>query len=258
MRQRISRAIAEQAGLDVVVDTEGNGRGLVLSGRVDSPAARQAAQDIASALAPGTPISNDLEVEVVQPPLATTALQGDQTAANTPQAVIADLPSDVAEIEAADGELQPDFTDQALDTTGIEDFAEPLPLDTETTGILDETENVGFPPTDPVVTTDASGDAQVLGGFAATSLDDVPVARSALDAEPGDEALADAVRRELHEDAATTDLAIEVTVERGVAYLRGTVAGPEDADNAETIAGNVPGVRGVVEELEVRALRRAP
>ena len=67
----------------------------------------------------------------------------------------------------------------------------------------------------------------------------------------GDEALADAVRRELAEDAATAELNIFVAVRNGVAHLRGQVADLDDADNAESVAARVPGIREVVEELDV-------
>lgn len=55
---------------------------------------------------------------------------------------------------------------------------------------------------------------------------------------------------ELREDAATTDLRVDVLVWDGVVRLRGTVPTLEDADNAEAVAARVPGVR---EELEVRS-----
>jgi osmotically-inducible protein OsmY len=100
-----------------------------------------------------------------------------------------------------------------------------------------------------VLTTDAHGRVQVLGGFGATSMDSVEVEPSASDAHPGDEALADTVRRELREDALTTDLVVDVAVVRGVACLRGTVPGLDDAENAEAVAARVPGVREVVEGL---------
>src|SRR5437764_14922424 len=136
-----------------------------------------------------------------------------------------------------------------LETTPVEDFTgQPL---TEAADVEDD--GVIFPPTDPVVTTDLHGTTRVLGGFAPTA-SDAPVAPSTLDNLPGDEALADAIRRELREDAATTDLAIEVVVEQGIAHLRGRVPGLEDADNAEAVAARVPGLRDVVEELEVAAL----
>ena len=48
--------------------------------------------------------------------------------------------------------------------------------------------------------------------------------------------------------AATTDLPIEVWVKDGVAFLRGRVPGIEDA---EEVAGRLPEVRNVVEQLEI-------
>jgi len=62
------------------------------------------------------------------------------------------------------------------------------------------------------------------------------------------------VRSALAHDAATADLEIEVIVEEGVVRLRGTVPGMEDVDNAEAVAGRVPSVVDVAEELEVAAL----
>ena len=102
------------------------------------------------------------------------------------------------------------------------------------------------PPTDPVLT---SGN-QILGGFRITSMDDVGVARSS-DGSLGDEAIADAVRRELAEDAATTFLAVEVSVDGGIVRLTGSVPDIEDVENAEEVAGRVPGVEEVREEIAV-------
>jgi len=118
--------------------------------------------------------------------------------------------------------------------------------------VLHEGDDVVFPPTDPVITTDRHGNSRVLGGFEPTSMTSIDVARSAEDSLPGDEALADAVRRELREDAATTALAVAVTVRDGVVYLRGAVPGLEDVDSAEEVSGRVPGVQEVVEQLQVR------
>ena len=53
---------------------------------------------------------------------------------------------------------------------------------------------------------------------------------SSLDDRVGDEALADAVRRELRQDAATAQLDISVTVQGGVAFLCGLVPGIEDVE----------------------------
>lgn len=101
-----------------------------------------------------------------------------------------------------------------------------------------------FPPTDPVLTTDRHGEPQVLGGFSSGSMDDVHVARSA-DHQLGDEAIADAIRRELAQDATTMDLRINVEVRDGVATLSGPVDGMEDGENAEEVASRVPGVKEV-------------
>lgn len=231
----IKRELEAQAGLSVIVE-ETNGT-ILLSGRVDSAEARQAAEDIATELAPGQRIDNDLEVDVVSPTEVSTSDAG--------RAVSADLPESVDELRAADSELEPDFTDQPLSTSGL-----------ETSGVDtgEEDDTVYFPPTDPVITTDAKGNVEVLGGFAPTSMDQVEVAPSALDGQPGDEALADAIRDELRRDALTTDLQIDVRVVRGVAHLRGVVTALEDAEHAEAVAADVPGVREVVEELTIPEL----
>lgn len=157
--------------------------------------------------------------------------------------VVDDLYACDAAVEAG-GSLNPDFTDQPLDTTvaNAEDEENPR-------------EGVVFPPTDPVVSEDNRGGIDVLGGFAPTSLDGDSVPRSALDGDVGDEAIAEAVRCQLLMDASTTDLTVEVAVRRHVVYLRGTVNGPEDAENAGDVASQVPGVEDVVDELRVLSLR---
>ena len=53
------------------------------------------------------------------------------------------------------------------------------------------------------------------------------------------------------EDSATADLSIFVAVRNGIAHLRGQVPDLDDADNAEEVAARVPGIREVVEELDV-------
>ncbi len=111
-----------------------------------------------------------------------------------------------------------------------------------------------FPPTDPAIRVNDQGTLEVAGGFAPSSFEDTGVERSAEDNQPGDEALADAIRRELREDATTTDLRIEVLVQRGVAILRGQVPDVEDAENAEEVANRIPGVVEVIDELDVATL----
>jgi len=110
---------------------------------------------------------------------------------------------------------------------------------------------VYVPPTDPVIAVNAHGNVEVLGGFSETSDDQLAPIPSASDGKFGDEAIEDAVRAALRRDAATTDLEIEVLVRDGVAHLRGRVSDLDDADNAEDVASRVPGVREVLEELEV-------
>jgi osmotically-inducible protein OsmY len=232
---RVEEQLAE-AGLQVTV--EASDGSLILNGVVATEEARQAASDIASETAPSARIDNQLEIEAILP------TDVDHFAGQEPTAELADSDDD---IQAAGGEFEADFTDQAglvdpLEASGAGSSREDDPAS--------EGNVVYVPPSDPVVTTDAHGRAQVLGGFGSDS-DDVLVERSASDRHPGDEALADAVRRELAEDAATAELTIFVAVRRGVAHLRGQVADLDDADNAEAVAARVPGIVEVLEELDV-------
>ena len=234
---RLERQLAE-SGLQVTVeDTDGT---ILLTGIVDTAEARDAAAEIAASVLPGRRIDNQLEVESVLP------TDIDAFASEAPQA---DLFDSVEELTASGGEVEPDFTDQPLlrDPTVAAGASSSDEADPASTGDV-----VYDPPSDPVVTTNARGEAVVLGGFGTDA--DVEVEPSAEDARPGDEALADAIRQELREDAATTDLQIVVAVRRGVAHLRGRVPGPEDAENAEAVAARVPGVQEVVEELDVASL----
>src|SRR5438093_617312 len=87
--------------------------------------------------------------------------------------------------------------------------------DRATPGTLSGTGESGepfIPPMDPALELDPRGKPRILGGFGLSSLDDVAVEESASDQGLGDEALADAVRRELREDATTTALNIDVEV----------------------------------------------
>lgn len=94
-----------------------------------------------------------------------------------------------------------------------------------------------FPPTDPVMN---DRGREMIGGFERTSMDTLEVDPSTIDEEPGDEALADAVRRELR---------VDVDVRRGVMFLRGQGEDVEDEDNAASVASLVPGVREVVARI---------
>jgi hypothetical protein len=108
-----------------------------------------------------------------------------------------------------------------------------------------------LPPSDPVEKPDARGDARIVGGFSADSMSDETAVPRSITGGSADEALADRIRRELVEDASTTDLDVEVDVREGTAYLRGRVSDLVDADNAMAVAGRVPGVIEVVDELTI-------
>jgi osmotically-inducible protein OsmY len=93
----------------------------------------------------------------------------------------------------------------------------------------------------------------VVGGRQRSSMDSIEVARSS-DGTLGDEAIRDAVIRELREDAMTHAQEIEVSVEHGRVRLRGRVADLDDAEAAEEVAARVPGVVDVREDLELESL----
>jgi hypothetical protein len=155
----------------------------------------------------------------------------------------ADTGNDVADVEPSlvDQEL---MTDPMAAMGGQDDSADPVA----------EGDEVYVPPMDPVVQPGRHGDVTVLGGFSPSAEEEIRPRRSASDGQIGDEAIVDAVQSALRHDAATTDLAIEVTVERGIVRLRGRVPGPEDVDAAEEVASRVEGVKDVVEELQVAGL----
>jgi hypothetical protein len=111
-----------------------------------------------------------------------------------------------------------------------------------------------IPPIDPVVEPDDDSEEglEVVGGFASDSLES-PLEPDMVPprVRRNDDELAEAVTRALRADSYTTDLNIEVEVEDGVVYLRGQVTSLEDIEQAEEVAGRVPGVEDVEEELEI-------
>ncbi len=156
--------------------------------------------------------------------------------------------------DAAVPDLEPSLMDQEL-------LSDPIAAPGSTAYAVDPSDRgddpvadgdeVYVPPVDPVVGADAHGEARVLGGFSLSAGEEIRPRRSASDGQIGDEAIVDAVQSALRHDAATTDLAIEVTVEQGIVRLRGSVADLDDAENAEAVASRVEGVVDVVEELKV-------
>ena len=154
------------------------------------------------------------------------------------------LPQGARDLRAADDQLDPDFAAERTDTTSLGGAGvEPD----------ENADSAHSPPNDPVIGTDQHGNVRVLGGFSNSSMDSVEVERSS-DGALGDEAIAEAILRELREDAATTNLQIDVTVRNGVARLHGRVADVADTDNAEEVAARVPGVVEVIEELTVESV----
>jgi osmotically-inducible protein OsmY len=232
----IEREVEKQAGLPVIVEEDG--RRLVVTGMASSEEEKQAALDIARAFAPDRDIDDDIDIATLMPEL------GDLELATEDAGAFRGADED-AERETA---LEPgDFTDQPL-------LVDPLAAAGPTLSEDDEVAegNVAYvPPIDPVF--DDRG--AVLGGFSLSSIDQLEADRSAEDGLPGDEALADAIARELREDSLTIGLDIHVRVRNGIARLRGRVSLLLDAENAEEVASRVPGVRDVIEELDVDETR---
>jgi len=238
LAERIERRLRERMHFDGVV-AAGEDGGIFLSGRVPSHSDRVEAGLLARQMAGGAPVENDLYVERILPE-DRGAFAADDLAEN------AEAETVIGMVDGRD-DLNPDFTGQPLETNelnviGAGDYDDDPDAEPDPTY---------FAPTDPVIRANDDGSVGVLGGFEADSMSEMEVDPSAEDNRPGDEALADAIRRELREDAATTALIIDVEVENGVARLRGRVPDLEDAENAEEVAGRVPGVRAVIEDLDV-------
>ena len=236
---QIERAIRQVAGLDVVVeDQDGT---IVLEGLVDSERDRQAAEDIAADLSGGATIDNALEVQD-ELPATVDDFQEEPGSAEPPESVEA----------LADDELNPDLMDQQIESDPMAVIGDPDSAGYSGDELdADQGDSAYVPPTDPVITTDAHGQAEVLGGFSTTSAEGEIIPARSSDASFGDEAIADAVREALRADAATTDLEIRVVVRDRVVHLHGAVPLLDDADAAEDVASRVAGVREVLEELDV-------
>ena len=138
------------------------------------------------------------------------------------------------------------------DTNGIPDSEielEPFdqPVESDPTEAVEEAEPY-FAPTDPVVRVDEKGETQIAGGFGTgEALERHPTA--ATRGVPSDEALEDLVHRALRVDASTAHLHLKVGVARGVVRVQGLIEDEEDAENALAVAGDVPGVVDVIDEL---------
>ncbi len=240
----IDRRLQEEADIYAAVRV---GAGVAyLDGVVESAEQRDAASDLTAAMAGIERVQNDLDVEEIGAPGQNTTTNTSTYADAGSQLLDSDLVTDPQPLR---DDLQPDFNDETAEIGG----------DMTTDAMIAVEEGLPYmPPTDPVVR--PSNDDQELsisGGFGETSDDEYPdlQATTALgDAPPGDEDVREQVLEALRTDAATADLVIRVTVRNGIVHLRGTVPTLDDAESAEEVAGRVPTVVEVREELEVAAL----
>jgi osmotically-inducible protein OsmY len=233
----IEHQLAQEAGVYAAV--EETATEVVLSGLISSEEQRRAAIDIASAIAPGKRIIDNLEMLDVLP----EGLDSLHISPRSEERVEGAQPG----TSESEGLEAGDFGDQVIHSNTL-GAAGPSGFTSD--GDISEGEEVYVPPTDPVLTPEG----EVLGGFGFSSGDSVTVETSSLGDRLSDGSIAAAIRQELREDASTTDLEIHVSVEGGVAELRGTVTSLDDAENAEAVASRVPGVVEVKENLKVQDL----
>jgi BON domain len=226
-----------QFGIHVLVEVSDGT--VTLSGEVDSEDNRQAALDVAHAVADPLNLRVDDTIDVLP---------------DAPET----LSADTASIDRGGfGYLDPDRDDNLVLDQGYD--AEPGIDDIGTTDSMEAAEEAipYFPPTDPVVRpTGDDQELEVVGGFEATAMDGDELA-TGYDNIPEEE-ITENVLRELRQDASTTDLVIHVVTRSGVVHLRGEVTTLEDAENAEAVASRVDGVKEVREELEVASIRDTP
>jgi osmotically-inducible protein OsmY len=236
---QIERRLEQVIGAHIAVEEDEGA--LVVSGMVSSEAERQAIFDIIEEVAPGRRVEDNLEILETMP--------GTVGHAHLADAEVGSLPGSDEGLEENEALEPGDFTDR--EALGSADLAAG-PRASIDEDLVAEGDEVWVPPTDPVTRVDETGRAYVVGGLQQSSMDSIEVERSAFGGL-GDEAIAEAIRRELLEDAATTEFAkvIEVEVEQGVVTLRGRVPMLMDAESAEEVAARVPGVVEVREELDV-------
>jgi hypothetical protein len=140
-------------------------------------------------------------------------------------------PKDTADAPEMDIEMEPFGDPPEVDPTEAVEEAEPY-----------------FPPTDPVVRQGPEGETRIAGGFGAGDVLQKH-AHAAIEDVPSDEALEDMVHRALRLDASTAHLRLKVGVVQGLVRLQGIVEDETDAESALAVAGEVPGVVEVVDEL---------
>ncbi|HMS60418.1 MAG TPA: BON domain-containing protein [Tepidiformaceae bacterium] len=233
----LERTITDTVGVPVTLERDG-GR-LVVTAFVSHEEMRDAILDLARDAAGALDVEDNIDVT-------------DVLAGETAGLVISDQdlqggPGGAPGFEEESLEAG-DFQDQSRENNLTDGWSASGPTSAMDEDLVSEGDAVFVPPTDPVGTS-----REVIGGLQLSSMDSIEVARSS-DGTLGDEAIADAIRRELREDSATTALDVDVDVYRGIARLRGLVQDLDDAENAEEIAARVPGVIEVREELDVESM----
>jgi osmotically-inducible protein OsmY len=226
---RIAKRLESHGVYAIVTADDGMVR---LEGEADSAEMKRAATELVSDVDPSVKVDNQLDVMSF---LSMTENAGE---------------SETDQLTEALHELAPEAVEESRED-------EATPFGEEESDRRDAgSARPYFPPTDPVVRVGRHG-TEILGGFSATSVDELTEETSdQTELTPrtrGDEEIAADVLRELAEDAATTDLTIDVVVRNGTVRLRGVVASWEDADAAEEVAGRVPGVVDVDEKLEIQS-----
>ncbi len=117
-----------------------------------------------------------------------------------------------------------------------------------------------FPPTDPPVRmSDDSDDLEVASGFMATALDDDEAEDDEAVAGPvGSEELIERVRRNLREDAGTSQLDLYVSALYGTVVLTGFVSDNLDSELAVAVAAETPGVEEVIDRTVLGSAPETP
>ena len=236
----------ERVGLPVVVELDGDT--LVLSGVVSTEADRDAVLDIAASVAANeVRVEENLTVSDILPEEMQDATLSESEVAGTPGAEPL-----TEENESTD---PGDFSDQP--TSPSYEDTQPGELSEHVRELggdeprVESGEEAYVPPIDPA----ATEDDEHVAGLQRSSLDEVAPERSS-DGSIGDEAIRDAVLRELREDAATAGLDLDVEVASGIVFLRGRVDDVDDVENAEEVAARVTGVAQVIEQLEAEGFDR--
>jgi|DewCreStandDraft_2_1066082.scaffolds.fasta_scaffold05955_4 osmotically-inducible protein OsmY len=203
-----------------------------LQGTVVSARQRQRAEALVRALPGVRTVQNDLVVGPLDPRAAET---------------VSGIPTETAEVEWVPGGRRVAGTEIDLNQT----------VGTTDSAVAAEEAEPYLPPMDPVVrpaSRERHQGLEILGGLATSALDPPHEAEDhPAVLQRGDDELAEDVREALRRDAATADLAdrIVVTVRRGVVHLRGQVRLLDDIDLLQEVAGRVPGVVDVVDELDL-------